>query len=122
MMIRRSTACRCVRISSSVLKMEPDLLHRVITGDETWILEYNPETKCQSTQWKSLMSSRPKKAKHSKSKVVLIMFFDVRFIVHSEFLSQGWTVNQQVYKIMWYMLYSVCKTKVVARQIVTTSP
>ena len=36
MMIRRSAACRCVRTSLS-LQIEPDLLRRVITGDETWI-------------------------------------------------------------------------------------
>ena len=32
---------------------EPDLLNSVITGDETWVFEYNPETKRQSREWKS---------------------------------------------------------------------
>ena len=43
---------------------------------------------------------RPKKARQSKSKVklMLIAFFDVRGIVHTEFLPQGQTVNQHVYK------------------------
>ena len=73
------------------LETEPDLLRRVITGDETWIFEYDPETKCQSCQWKSQTSPRPNlKARPSKSKVkvMLITFFDVRRIVHSEFLPQ----------------------------------
>ena len=43
------------------LQTEPDLLRRVITGDETWIIEYELETKHQSCQWKSPMSLRPKK-------------------------------------------------------------
>jgi hypothetical protein len=36
-------------------------LSRVITGDESWICGYDPETKQQSSQWKSLNSPRPKK-------------------------------------------------------------
>ncbi|XP_008301042.1 receptor-type tyrosine-protein phosphatase mu-like, partial [Stegastes partitus] len=57
------------------------LLGRVITGDESWI-EYNPETKRQSLQWKSPTSPRLKTAGQSKSKVLLIAFFDVRSIIY----------------------------------------
>ena len=78
------------------LQTKPDLLRSVITGDETWISEYDPENKHQSCQWKSLMSPRPKKARPSKLKVkaMLITFFDVRDIVHSEFLPQGQTTKR----------------------------
>jgi len=38
-------------------------LSRVIIGDESWVYGYNPETKRKSSQWKSLMSPRPKKAR-----------------------------------------------------------
>ena len=92
------------------LQIEPDLLCRVITGGETWIFEYDPETKRQRCQWKSPTSPRPKKARQSKSKVkvMLITFFDVRGIVHSEFLPQGQMINQQVYKeILQLLLRSV---------------
>ena len=34
----------------------------------------------------------------SKIKVMLIAFFDIKGIVHLEFLTQGQTVNQNVYK------------------------
>ena len=53
---------------------------------------------------------RPKKAKQSKSKVkvMLITFFVVRGIVHSEFLSHNQTINQQVYRqILLHLLRSV---------------
>ena len=73
------------------LQTEPDLLQRVITGDESWIFEYDPETKRQSLQWKCPSSPRPKKARQlrSKIKLMLIAFFDARGIVHMEFLPQG---------------------------------
>ena len=82
------------------LEDDPDLLWRVITGDESWIFEYDPATKRQSHQWKSPASPRPKKARMSKSKVkvMLIAFFDSNGIVHFEVLPQGQTMNQYVYK------------------------
>ena len=64
------------------------------------MFEYDPLSKRQSLEWKSALSPRPKKAKvfKSKSKVMLIPFFDVHGIVHAEFLPQGQTNNQRVYK------------------------
>ena len=101
---RRLQVCQDI---TERLQTEPHLLRRVITGDETWIFEYDPETKCQRCQWKSQTSLRPKKARQSKSKtkVMLITFFDVRSIIHSEFLPQGQTINQQVYKEILQILF-----------------
>ena len=42
-------------------------LDRIITTDETWFNYYDPEIKQQSSQWKNVDSSRPKKAKVTKS-------------------------------------------------------
>ena len=33
------------------LEREPEFFSRVITGDESWILEYDPKTKRQSWEW-----------------------------------------------------------------------
>jgi len=70
-------------------------LSRVITGDESWVYVYNPETKQQSSQWKSPMSPRPKKARRVKNNVksIIITFFYVKGIVHKEFVPAGQTVN-----------------------------
>ena len=72
----------------------------VITGDETWIFEYDPETKRQSKEWHTSASPRPKKARRSISKIksMLICFFDSEGIVHTEFVPQGHTVNQFYYR------------------------
>ena len=91
------------------LEITPDLLIRVVTGDESLIFEYDPLTKQQSLEWKSASSSRPKKARlfKSKIKVMLIVFFDVHGIAHLEFLPQGQTINQNVYKDILRLMRSV---------------
>ena len=78
---------------------DPNFLSMVITGDESWVYDYDPETKQQSTQWKTPSSPRPKKARqvHSDIKSMLTMFFDNRGIVHKEFVPPGQTVNGKFY-------------------------
>ena len=82
------------------LQTDATLLEKVITGDESWIFEYDPETKRQSCQWKSPGSPRPKKARMQKSqvKVMLITFFDHQGMVHHEYVPHNQTVNQHFYK------------------------
>ena len=72
------------------------ILRQIITGDETWVFQYNPETKRQSIQWKIAESPRPKKAQMSKSKIKvrLIAFFNQKGMVHHEFVPEDETVNQ----------------------------
>jgi len=78
---------------------DPSFISRVITGDESWVYGYDPETKQQSSQWKSPGSPRPKKTRQSRSatKCMLIVFFDIRGIVHHEFVPEGHTVNAEFY-------------------------
>jgi len=47
----------------------------VITGDESWIFDYYPDTKRQSSEWHTSKSLRPKKARKSKSKIKSMLFF-----------------------------------------------
>ena len=57
------------------LEREPEFFSCVITGDETWILEYDPKTKFQSREWHTANSPRSKKARMSKSKIKSILIF-----------------------------------------------
>jgi hypothetical protein len=54
-----------------------NFLDRVITGDESWCFQYDPEMKRQSMQWKTSASPRSKKARMSQAQVktMLICFF-----------------------------------------------
>ena len=82
------------------LETKPNWLKIVVSGYESWIFEYDPLTKRQSLEWKSALSPTPKKARLFKTRtsVMLIAFFNVHGIVHAEFLSQGQTINQHIYK------------------------
>ena len=48
---------------------EPDFLKKVITRDALWVCACDPETKAQSSRWKSPGSPGPKKAQQSHSKI-----------------------------------------------------
>ena len=60
------------------IKHDSDILRQIITGDETWLFQYDPKTKRQNMQWKTAESQRSKKVRVSKSKikVMLIDFFN----------------------------------------------
>lgn len=51
-------------------------LQQIVTGDETWLSQYNPEDKIQSEQWLPTGRSGPVKAKEVQSgaKVVASVF------------------------------------------------
>ena len=42
----------CTELQEAV-RYDPKFLSRVITGDESWLYDYNPETKQKSSQWKT---------------------------------------------------------------------
>ncbi|XP_013792742.1 putative uncharacterized protein FLJ37770 [Limulus polyphemus] len=72
-----------VEVSQDMLdstNSDPDFMNTIITGDESWVYGYDPETKSQSSQWKHSTSPRPKKARQVRSnvKVMLTVFFDFR--------------------------------------------
>lgn len=61
-----------------------DFLANVVTREESWFIEYDPETKRQSSEWHTLALPRPKKAKMSKFRVkaMFIVFFGAKGMIH----------------------------------------
>ena len=51
---------RRVTICQDLLERQDDILGRVITGDEIWVYQYDPETKRQGAQWMTAHSPRQK--------------------------------------------------------------
>ena len=78
---------------------DPEFIQTIISGDETWVYGYDPETKFQSLQWKHPEPPRPKKASQvcSNVKVMLTYFFDSRGIEHHEYAPEGQTINKEYY-------------------------
>jgi hypothetical protein len=42
---------------------DPSFLRTIVTGDETWCYQFDPESKRQSMEWRSPSSPRPKKSR-----------------------------------------------------------
>jgi len=78
---------------------DAQFLKNNVTGDESWVYGYDPETKQQSSQWKGPMSPRLKKGHQvrSKTKVMLLAFYDSEGIVHYEYAPDGQTINKEFY-------------------------
>ena len=78
---------------------DPNFISNIITGDETWVYGYDPETKQQSLQWKLPNSPRPKKVRLVRSSVkpMSIIFSNIQGTVHKEFVPPGQTVNGKFY-------------------------
>ena len=74
-------------------------LDRIVTGDETWLYQYDPEDKIQSKQWLPRGGSGPIKAKseRSRGKVMATVFWDAKGILLVDFLENKRTINADYY-------------------------
>ena len=115
-MIRRSAACRCVRTSLS-LQIEPDLLRRVITGDETWIFEYDPETKRQRPR---KQGSQNQKSKSCWSRSSMSEAYRPQWILDTEPDDQSASLQRD--PAAFASLSAREETRVAAGQFVAASP
>ncbi|UYV73800.1 hypothetical protein LAZ67_11000943 [Cordylochernes scorpioides] len=80
-------------------RTDPEWKDKIITGYETWVYGYDPETKHQSAEWRCQGEIRPEKSRllKSRNKVLLVAFLDKRGIFHHEYLPAGQTVIKDMY-------------------------
>jgi len=88
----------CSELQKAV-RHDPNFLSRVITGDESWLYNCDPETKQQSSQWKTPSSPWPNKVCQVRNNIhsTLIIFFYIRGTVPKEFVPPGQTLNGNIY-------------------------
>jgi len=77
-------------------------LTRLVTGDETWVHHFAPESKRQSMEWKHPGSPVTKKfeSQPSARKVMLTVFWDSQGVLLEHDLERGTTVNSVGYSEM----------------------
>jgi [histone H3]-lysine36 N-dimethyltransferase SETMAR len=74
-------------------------LRHIITADETWLHQFEPETKKQSMQWRHVTSPPPRKFSVAQSvkKVMGTVFWDASGVLLIDYLPIGQTVTANRY-------------------------
>ncbi len=82
-----------------LVRADPGLLDRIITGDESWFSVFEPELKSKSAMWLQKGEACPKKALRSRQvkHTMVELFFDSSGLVNIEFLPPKMTVTSSVY-------------------------
>jgi histone-lysine N-methyltransferase SETMAR len=75
-------------------------LNRIVAIDETWIRDFEPQLKSQSSQWTHATSPRPKKCRRQQSKIklMMIMAYDKNGVIATDRLPPGSTVAAAYYR------------------------
>jgi [histone H3]-lysine36 N-dimethyltransferase SETMAR len=84
----------------SLYRSDPDgFCARIVTGDETWLHHWDPESKQESMQWKHFDSPPPKKfrTQPSAGKIMATIFWDSSGVLLIDFLPHKTTINGQYY-------------------------
>ncbi|KAK3753658.1 hypothetical protein RRG08_067154 [Elysia crispata] len=75
-----SAAKRALSSDTLLVHFDPG---RIITGDETWVYSWDPETKRQSAEWRDFDEPRPEKVRRKQGalKVMHMIFFDMNGVI-----------------------------------------
>ena len=79
-----------------VYNANPEDFHtRLVTGNETWLHHWDPDTKKESMQWKHPGSPTPKKfrTQPSASKVMATVFWDSKGIILIDYKPAGTSIT-----------------------------
>lgn len=90
-----------------------DIISRLVTGDETWVHMYDPESKMESMEWRTSDEGAPKKFKvqSSAGKVMATIFWDCKGILLIDYLEKGKTVTGEYYANVLKQLREAIKEK-----------
>jgi hypothetical protein len=88
-------------------------MKEIVTGDESWVNHYQPESKHASMQWKHPISPSTKKYKVTPSagKVLLTVFWVPQAVLLAHFQKCGENVNSAPYCEVLLKLQNVTRRK-----------
>jgi hypothetical protein len=81
---------------SSDLLCNVEMFDRVITSDEMWRFQYDPEIN-DDGKHKIYLGQKKARVSRLQVKIMLVCFFDHKGIVHCECIVQGQAANQHCY-------------------------
>lgn len=89
------------------------IFDRLVTGDETWVHHYDPESKQESMQWVKKGADPPKKFKVTSSagKIMATVFWDSKGILLIEYKNKGVSITAASYAITLRNLKEAIKEK-----------
>lgn len=89
------------------------VLSRIVTGDETWVHHYEPESKQDSMQWHKKGTAPPKKFKVSQSagKLMATVFWDSEGILLIDYKDKGVSITGEYYASILERLKEAIKEK-----------
>ena len=93
-----------VRLASQVIekydKCDPRCLEEIVTGDETWIYHFQPDSKAKNKVWVSFEGHRPVIARRCKTsnRMLFSVFFDLKGPVLQIPVRKGSSVTGKFYR------------------------
>ncbi|XP_063386186.1 histone-lysine N-methyltransferase SETMAR-like [Cydia fagiglandana] len=92
---------------------EEEIMSKVVTCDETWIRQWDPESKQESLQWKFKDEKPPRKFKvrPSAGKLMATVFWDIEGILMIDYLPKRTTMNAEYYSNLLRQLRDAIKEK-----------
>lgn len=89
------------------------ILERIVTGDETWVHHFEPESKQESMQWHKKGTPPPKKFKVSESagKLMATVFWDCEGILLIDYKEKGRSITGEYYAAILEKLKEAIKEK-----------
>jgi [histone H3]-lysine36 N-dimethyltransferase SETMAR len=102
------------RLEIDRINKDPDSYYsRLVTGDETWLHHYDPDTKQESMQWKHHGSPVPKKfrTQASAGKIMATVFWDEQGLLLIEYMPHKTTITGAYYATVIRRLRQAIKEK-----------
>ena len=103
----------CAQLCEEFDAAPDNFLARIITGDESWIHHFDPETQQEARVWKHSSSPTPKRARTrpSAGKILMTVFWDCQGVVLLDFLPHKRTITGDYYASLLHKLRDAIKAK-----------